>query len=120
MKMSNRRRLWLRRRKRVRKQLARSDAPLLSVYRSNKHIYAQIVDPLSGKTLTGASTRSPAVREGLGSTKDKDAAKKVGRVIAELAIAREIQKVSFNRNGFVYTGRLRALADAAREAGLKF
>jgi large subunit ribosomal protein L18 len=90
------------------------------VYRSSKHIYAQIVDPVTGKTITGASTRSPSVREGLKTTRDVEAAKKVGAVIAQLAIDREIRQVSFNRNGFVYTGRIKALADAAREAGLRF
>jgi large subunit ribosomal protein L18 len=92
----------------------------LTVYRSSKHIYAQIVDPVTGKTITGASTRSPSVREGLKTTRDVEAAKKVGAVIAQLAIGREIRQVSFNRNGFVYTGRVKALADAAREAGLSF
>jgi large subunit ribosomal protein L18 len=92
----------------------------LTVYRSSKHIYAQIVDPVTGKTITGASTRSPSVREGLKTTRDVEAAKKVGAVIAQLAIGREIRQVSFNRNGFVYTGRVKALADAAREAGLRF
>jgi large subunit ribosomal protein L18 len=92
----------------------------LTVYRSSKHIYAQIVDPVTGKTITGASTRSPSVREGLKTTRDVEAAKKVGAVIAQLAIDREIRQVSFNRNGFVYTGRIKALADAAREAGLRF
>ncbi len=90
------------------------------MYRSSKHIYAQIVDPLSGKTLSGASTRTPGVRDGLKSTKDLEAAKKVGTAIAKLALEKDIKAVSFNRNGFVYTGRVKALADAAREAGLSF
>jgi len=90
------------------------------VYRSLNHIYAQIVDPASGKTLVGASTRSPTVREGLKSTRDKEAARKVGAAIARLALEREIQKVTFNRNGFVYSGRIKVLADAARESGLNF
>src|SRR5215510_9548058 len=112
--------LLLRRKRRTRKQLGNAERPLLTVYRSSKHIYAQIVDPLSGKTLSGASTRSPGVRDGLKSTKDLEAAKKVGAEIAKLALARDIKAVSFNRNGFVYTGRVKALADAAREAGLSF
>ncbi len=110
--------MWLRRRKHTRKQLARATRPILTIYRSTKHIYAQIRDPLSGQTLTGASTRSPGVRDGLKSTKDIDAAKKVGAEIAKLALGRDIREVTFNRNGFVYTGRVKALADAAREAGL--
>ena len=120
MGLNQRRRLWLRRKKRARKQFAAVERPLLTVYRSNKHIYAQIVDPLNGKTLTGASTRSPAVREGLSSTQDREAAKRVGCAIAELALARKIEEVTFNRNGFVYSGRVKALADGARETGLKF
>ena len=109
-----------RRKSRVRKQLAKTERHLLTVFRSGKHTYAQIVDPLSGKTLTSASTLTPGVRDGLKSSKDKDAAAKVGERIAELAKDRGIQSVSFNRNGFVYAGRIKALADAAREAGLKF
>jgi large subunit ribosomal protein L18 len=109
-----------RRRKRVQKHLARTERALLVVYRSSKHLYAQIADPNTGRTLTGASTRSPAVREGLKSTKDVAAAKKLGAAIAAKAIAREIRDVSFHRNGFLYTGRIKALADAAREAGLRF
>jgi large subunit ribosomal protein L18 len=117
----NRRKSLLERRKlRVRKQLSRSERPMLTVFRSSKHIYAQIVDPISGKTLSGVSTRSPGVRDGLESTKDVEAAKKVGTAIAKLALEKEIKQVSFNRNGFVYTGRVKALADAAREAGLTF
>ena len=118
MALSNRKALLERRKLRVRKQLARTERPLLTVYRSSKHIYAQIVDPLTGKTLSGVSTRSPGVRDGLESTKDVEAAKKVGAAIAKLALEKDIRQVSFNRNGFVYTGRVKALADAAREAGL--
>lgn len=110
-----------RRQKRTRKKVvARSTRPLLTVFRSSKHIYAQIDDPLSGRTLTGVSTLSAGVREGLESSKDVEAAKKVGQAIARLALECNIQEVTFNRNGFVYTGRIKAMADAAREAGLKF
>ena len=120
MSVSRRKALLVRRKRKVRKQLATTERPMLTVFRSTKHIYAQITDPLSGKTLTGVSTRTPGVRDGLGSTKDVDAAKKVGAAIAKLALERDIREVSFNRNGFVYTGRVKALADAAREAGLTF
>ena len=116
----SRKSLLERRKLRTRKQLARSERPMLTVFRSSKHIYAQIVDPLSGKTLSGASTRTPGLRDGLKSTKDLEAAKKVGAAIAKLALEKDIKAVSFNRNGFVYTGRVKALADAAREAGLTF
>ncbi len=111
---------WRRRKKHVIKQLANCERPLLTVYRSGRHIYAQLVDPLTGKTVTGASSRTPGVREGLSSTQNADAAIKVGTAIAKLALDRDIREVTFNRNGFVYTGKVRALADAAREAGLKF
>jgi large subunit ribosomal protein L18 len=104
----------------MRKKLAKVERPVLTFYRSNQHLYVQLVDPVSGATITGASTRSPSVREGLSSAKDKEAAKRVGRVIAELAIARKIREVTFNRNGFIYGARVKALADGAREAGLKF
>ena len=120
MATTERRRLRLRRKKKVRKQLRNVERPLLTVYRSGRHTYALLVDPMSGRTLTSASTRSPGVRDGLTSTKDKDAARKVGAEIARLALEREIPEVSFNRNGFVFTGRIKALADAAREAGLRF
>ena len=120
MKVYRLKALLERRKLKVRKQLRTSEKPQLTVYRSSKHIYAQITDPISGKTLTGVSTRSPGVRDGLESTKDVDAAKKVGTAIAKLAKEREINEDSFNRNGFVYTGRVKALADAAREAGLSF
>lgn len=113
-------RLWIRRRAHTRRQLSRTERPLLTIYRSSRHIYAQIVDPLTGRTLTSVSTRSPSVREGLKSTKDIAAAKKVGSAIAGLALSRDIQKVAFNRNGFVFGGRIKALADAARGAGLGF
>ena len=106
MRVSRRKFLLERRKLRVRKQLRTSEKPQLTVYRSSKHIYAQITDPISGKTLTGVSTRTPGVRDGLESTKDVDAAKKVGTAIAKLAQEREIREVSFHRNGFVYTGRV--------------
>ena len=120
MKVSRRKALLERRKLKVRKQLRTKERPQLTIYRSSKHIYAQLTDPLTGKTLTGVSTRSPGVRDGLESTKDVDAAKRVGVAIAKLAMERDIREVSFNRNGFVYTGRVKALADAAREAGLSF
>ena len=118
--MATRHTARLRRRKRVQKSLGRVEQPLLTVYRSSKHMYAQIIDPLTGKTITSVSTRSPAVRDGLKSTGDVDAAKRVGQEIAKLAAARDIGQVAFNRNGFLFTGRVKALADAAREAGLQF
>jgi large subunit ribosomal protein L18 len=109
----------LARKTRVVRQLGRSQRPRLTIYRSARHIYAQLVDP-SGRTLASASTRSPAVREGLSGTGNVEAAKKVGAAIAEMARQRQIEEVVFNRNGFLYHGRVKALAEAAREAGLRF
>ena len=120
MPIDRRRELWQRRRKGTRKRLSKETRPLLTVFRSNKHMYAQISDPISGRTLTGISTRSPAVGEGLRSTGGVEGAKRVGTAIAKLAKEREIAQVAFNRNGFVYTWRIKALAEAAREAGLDF
>ena len=119
MAVTERTRLRNRRKTRVRKQLRSVERPLLTVYRSNKHIYACLTDPLSGQTLTSASTRTPSVRSAIQGTGNKEAAKKVGEAIAALAREKQIDRVTFNRNGFVYCGRVKALADAAREAGLK-
>ena len=113
-------RRWQARRVRVAKRLSRSDRPSLTVFRSAKHIYAQLVEPLTGRTLAAASTRSKDVAAGLSNTGNVEAAKKVGAAIAAAAKQRDINKVVFNRNGFLYHGRVKALADAAREAGLEF
>ena len=117
---NDQRRRWLRRRKRVTKRLERSDRPSLTVFRSAKHIYAQVVEPRTGRTIVAVSTRQPAIAEGLGSTGNVEAAKRVGQAVAEAAKQQQVSKVVFNRNGFLYHGRVKALADAAREAGLEF
>lgn len=96
-----------------------SDRPRLVVFRSAKHIYAQIVDAETGKTLGTVSSRSKAV-VGEGYPGNVEAAKKVGAAVAAMAKEKQIDKVVFNRNGFLFHGRVKALADAAREAGLKF
>jgi len=83
-------------------------------------MYAQIIDPLSGHTLAMASTRSKEIASGLGATGNLEGARRVGKAIAELAKQKQIEEVVFNRNGFLYHGRVKAVADAAREAGLKF
>jgi large subunit ribosomal protein L18 len=119
IKTQKRAQLRERRQRRVRKQLARSTRPLLTFFRSSKHIYAQLVEAGTGKTLTTVSTLQAGVAEGLKSRKDAEAAKRVGTAIARQALERNIREVAFNRNGFVYTGRVKALADAAREAGLQ-
>lgn len=109
---------WRKRRTRVVKGMARIERPRLTIYRSARHIYAQLVDPVTGRTLGGASTRVPALASGEGGK--VGAAKRVGKAIAELAREKQIEEVIFNRNGFLYHGRVKALADAAREAGLRF
>jgi len=111
---------WGARRARVARRLQGGARVQLLVYRSLKHIYAQLVDPVTGRTLAGVSTRSKAVAEGLDEANKVEAAKRVGKAIAELARARNVERVVFNRNGFLYHGRVKALADAAREAGLDF
>ena len=90
--------------------------PRLSVFRSSKHIYAQLIDDFEGKTLVSASTMQAKVASG----GNVEAAKQVGTKIAEQAKAAGIESVAFDRNGFKYHGRVKALADAAREGGLKF
>jgi large subunit ribosomal protein L18 len=92
----------------------------LSVHRTPQHIYAQLTDSTGAKVIAAASTLQAAVREGLKGTGNIDAAKAVGRVIAERARAAGITQVAFDRSGFQYHGRVKALADAAREAGLQF
>lgn len=95
-----------------------AERPRLSVFRSLKHIYAQVIDDLSGRTLASASTRD-AEKPG-GSGGNVAAAKAVGRTVAERAIKAGVSQVVFDRNGYRYHGRVKALADAAREGGLKF
>lgn len=110
---------WERRKQRVRKKIkGTAERPRLNVHRSNKHMYAQIIDDVSGMTLVSASTKIKAL-EGLDGKK-LDAAKKVGETIGKLAIEKGIDKVVFDRSGYIYHGRIKALADGAREAGLKF
>jgi large subunit ribosomal protein L18 len=110
-----------RRKLRIRQKISgTSEQPRLSVFRSAKHIYAQVVDDVAGATLAHASTLSRDVRGEVTEANKSDAAKKVGQAIAKLLLAKGISKVVFDRNGYLYHGRIRALADAAREAGLKF
>jgi large subunit ribosomal protein L18 len=111
---------WAGRRKRVARQIALSDRPRLTVYRSSKHIYAQIIDAETGRTITTVSSRSKDVVGSATSTGNVETAKLVGKAIAEAAREKDIEKVVFNRNGFLFHGRVKALAEAAREAGLQF
>ena len=117
--LEEKRRKWNARRARTNKAVARTDRPVVKVFRSSKHIYAQLLDPKSGATLGGVSTLSPSIT-GDGKTGNIEAAKKVGAALAALAKEKQIDRVVFNRNGFLYHGRVQCLADAAREAGLKF
>ncbi len=108
----------LARRGRVSKKTARASEPRLTIFRSAKHVYAQIIDA-EGRTVASVSTRAKELRDS-GYGGNVDAAKRVGQKVAEVARSKEIQKVVFNRNGFLYHGRVKALAEAAREAGLEF
>ncbi len=111
----------VRRKLRVHKKvLGTQDRPRLSVFRSNRHIYAQIIDDVAAVTLASAGTRSGSVRDGLKKTGNIAAAKIVGTEIAKQAIQVGIKCVKFDRNRYRYHGRIKALADAAREAGLVF
>ena len=94
--------------------------PRLAVFRSNKHMYAQIIDDVAGKTLVSASTLQKDVKAELENTDDVKAAAYVGTVIGKKAVAAGIESVVFDRGGYLYHGKIKALADAAREAGLKF
>lgn len=97
-----------------------SERPRLSVFRSNEHIYAQVIDDTQHHTLVAASTLEPTLKETLKSGDTCEASVQVGRLVAERAIAKGIQKVVFDRGGNLYHGRVKALAEAAREAGLDF
>ena len=97
-----------------------AERPRLAVFRSNNHMYAQIIDDSVGNTLVAASTVEKAVKAELEHTNDTDAAAYVGTLIAKRALEKGIEEVIFDRGGFIYQGKIQALADAAREAGLKF
>ena len=97
-----------------------AERPRLAVFRSNNHMYAQIIDDTVGKTLVAASTVEADVKKELEKTNNVDAAAYVGKVIAERAVEKGIKEVVFDRGGFIYHGKVQALADAAREAGLEF
>lgn len=114
--------LQARRRARLRYQLRQksSGRPRLSVFRSGKHIYAQIIDDAEGRTLAAASTLDKELREGLRTGADKDAASAVGKLIAERSKAAGVVAVVFDRGSYLYHGRVKALAEAAREGGLDF
>jgi large subunit ribosomal protein L18 len=99
---------------------AAGDRARLSVFRSSKHIYAQVIDDRKGETVASASSLEKDMRTGLKTGANIDAAKVVGKMVAERAVAKGVTAVVFDRGGYMYHGRVKALADAAREAGLKF
>ena len=110
----------LRRAKSTRSHIRELGVPRLSVLRTGQHIYAQLFSANGDKVLAAASTLETDVRDGLKSNKNIDAATRVGRTIAERALKAGVEKVAFDRSGYRYHGRIKALADAAREAGLQF
>ena len=112
----------VRRKARIRRALKAHSygRPRLSVFRSSKQIYAQIIDDGKGETLCAASSLEKATREGMKTGATVEAAKAIGKMIAERAVAAGIKEVVFDRGGYIYHGRVKALADAAREAGLQF
>jgi large subunit ribosomal protein L18 len=113
------RRKWLARKARTRTSLERSERVMLTVFRSSKHTYAQLVENATGKTLGSVSTRDGSIAAG-DATGNVEAAKKVGEAIARIAKEKSIDEVVFNRNGFLFHGRVKAVAEGAREAGLQF
>jgi len=121
MKTERMKKAALRRRYHVRKKVfGTPERPRLSVFRSNRHIYAQIIDDTAGATLVSVSTRAKALRSQLANAGDKKAAKIVGEAVAKQALGVGIKCVCFDRNRYKFHGRVGALADAAREAGLVF
>jgi large subunit ribosomal protein L18 len=112
--------LFDRRKRRTRYRLVQnaSGRPRLSVFRSGRHIYAQVIDDLEGATVAAASTNEKGVK--VAKSWNLEAAKSVGKAIAERAIAKGVKQVVFDRGGYIYHGRVKALADAAREGGLEF
>lgn len=107
--------------KRIRNRFAgTAERPRLAVFRSNNHMYAQIIDDVAGNTLVAASTLDKEVKSELDKTNDVAAAAYIGTVIGKKAVEKGITEVVFDRGGFIYQGKIKALADAAREAGLQF
>jgi len=110
-----------RRKRRIRKKIpGTADRPRLTVFRSARHIYAQVVNDADGATLATISTLHKDVKGGVSEVKKVEAAKAVGTAIAKACLEKGVAKVVFDRNGYLYHGRVQALAEAAREAGLKF
>lgn len=120
-RMNRRMAMRLKRKRRIRTKISGTvERPRLSVFRSAKHIYAQIIDDQAGQTLVTAGTLSPELKDKLGALKKADAAREVGKLLAEKAKAKGIVSVVFDRNGFMYHGRVKHLAEGCREQGLVF
>lgn len=96
------------------------ERPRLSVFRSNKNIYAQLIDDTNGTTIAASSTLEANIKSDIGSKNDVEAAKKVGQLLAKKAMEKGVKRVVFDRSGYVYHGKIAALADGAREGGLEF
>jgi len=110
-----------RRKLRIRRKLSgTAGQPRLTVFRSSRHIYAQVIDDASGRTLAHASTLSKDLKGSLDEGNKTEAAKKVGALVAKICLSKNIERVVFDRNGYLYHGRISALANAARQGGLKF
>lgn len=111
----------LQRHKRVRKKVSGTpESPRLNVFRSNSNVYVQIIDDVSRTTLVAASTLEPEVKDAVKNTGNKEAAKLVGKLIAKKALEKGISKVVFDRGGYLYHGKVKELAEGAREGGLEF
>jgi large subunit ribosomal protein L18 len=110
----------LRRARKARAHIRRMGKPRLTVFRSGRHIYAQVINAEDGHVIASASTLQKDVRGDLGSTSNKEAAKAVGKAVAERAVDAGVKEVAFDRSGYRYHGRIKELADAAREVGLSF
>lgn len=121
IKKQDRRLQRIKRHLRIRKKVSgTAEKPRLSVFRSERHIYVQLIDDTKGHTILSASTLDPELRQRITKTYNREAAKEVGKLIAQRALAKGINEVVFDRGGFKYHGRIKELADAAREVGLKF
>ena len=121
IKRRDRKELRRKRHLRVRSKIKGTpERPRLAVYRSEKHIYAQIIDDVAGRTIVSASTVDKELREKLTKTWNQEAAREVGKLIAKRAAEKGIKRIVFDRGGFKFHGRIKSLADAAREAGLDF
>ncbi len=121
MSTLNRKKIRQKVHRRIRKKVSGTAAkPRLAVHFSNKNVYAQVIDDFQGNTVVSASSMEKELRDGLKSGSTKDAAAAVGKLVAERAVAKGLNDVVFDRGSYLFHGRVKALADAAREAGLKF